>query len=127
MSLDVYLEGATTEHNCMCRHCYHEHTRKETECFYSSNITHNLGPMAEAAGIYKHLWRPEELHEGPIKASELIEPVAAGLALLESDPVRFEKFNSENGWGLYKHFVPFVREYLEALRAYPDATVRASR
>jgi hypothetical protein len=127
MSLDVYLEGKTTECKCVCKECFHEHTRKETEEFYSSNITHNLGAMAEAVGIYKHLWRPEELHDGPIKANELIEPIAAGLALLESDPVRFEKFNSANGWGLYENFVPFVRKYLEALRQYPDATVRASR
>ena len=28
---------------------------------YSANITHNLGLMAEEAGIYQPLWRPEEL------------------------------------------------------------------
>lgn len=28
-------------------------------CIFSANITHNLNAMAEAAGIYKHLWRPE--------------------------------------------------------------------
>jgi hypothetical protein len=76
---------------------------------YDANITHNLGRMAEEAGIYKHLWRPEEL--GITTASELIEPLTAGLALLKADPVRFEAFNSRNGWGMYEHFVPFVERY----------------
>lgn len=92
---------------------------------YTSNITHNLGRMAQEAGIYKHLWHPEELE---IKtARELIEPLKTGLDLLKSDPARFEKFNASNGWGMYEHFVPFVQEYLEACEANPDATVEASR
>jgi len=92
---------------------------------YDSNITHNLGRMAEEAGIYQHLWRPEEI--GITTAAQLIEPLSAGLALLKSDPARFEAFNAPNGWGLYKHFVPFVEEYLGACREYPDATVSVSR
>jgi hypothetical protein len=92
---------------------------------YSSNITHNLNRMAEEAGIYKHLWRPKEL--GITKAAELIEPLTAGLALLKSDPKRFEQFNSSNGWGMYKNFVPWVEQYLEACKADPDATISISR
>ncbi len=71
---------------------------------YSANITHNLGRMADAAGIYQALWRPEEI--GITKAGQLIEPLKAGLALLKSDRLHFETFNSPNGWGLYKNFVP---------------------
>jgi len=92
---------------------------------YDANITHNLGKMAAEAGIYKHLWRPEEI--GIEQAGQLIEPLTAGLALLKSDPARFEAFNSPNGWGMYEHFVPFVEEYLEACRANPDATVSVWR
>lgn len=107
MSLDVYLvELRPTE-------------------VYNANITHNLGSMAEAAGIYEHLWRPGEI--GITKASQLIEPLRVGLALLESDPERFKKFDSPNGWGLYKYFVPFVRRYLKACVESPDADVRVSR
>jgi len=102
MSLDVYLMGD-----------------------YESNITHNLTSMAGEAGIYEALWRPEEI--GITKASQLIEPLTEGLKLLESDPPRFKKFNSDNGWGLYKHFVPFVRNYLEACKSHPQSTVVASR
>lgn len=92
---------------------------------YSANITHNLGKMADAAGIYQCLWRPEEI--GIIKAAQLIEPLAKGLELLKSDPARFEAFNSPNGWGTYKHFVPFVEKYLEACKENPDADVTVGR
>ena len=33
----------------------------ESEEVYSANITHNLGGMADEAGIYEALWRPEEV------------------------------------------------------------------
>ena len=107
MSLDVYL------------------TARRPTMIYGANITHNLGDMARAADIYQHLWRPEELDI--TKAGQLVEPLRAGLALLKSDPERFEKFNSPNGWGMYEHFVPFVEKYLAACEENPDADVRASR
>jgi hypothetical protein len=91
---------------------------------YDANITHNLGRMAREAGIYDCLWHPSEA--GITKASQLIEPLRAGLALLKSDPARFEAFNAPNGWGLYKHFVPFVERYLAACEENPDADVEAS-
>ena len=92
---------------------------------YSANITHNLGAMAEEAGIYQHLWRPDEINV--TKAAQLIEPLRAGLALLKSDPERFKKFDADNGWGLYIHFVPFVEKYLQECVKYPGAEVRVSR
>ncbi len=92
---------------------------------YSSNITHNLGAMAERAGIYKHLWRPEELRI--TKARELIAPLSNGLKLLKSDPGFFKKFNPENEWGDYDGLVQFVTEYIEACERYPDADIKVSR
>ena len=91
---------------------------------YWRNITHNLNKMADEAGIYKHLWHPGEV--GITTAGQLIEPLAAGLELLRSDPERFKKFNPDNGWGKYEGLVEFVADYLNACREYPDATVRAS-
>ena len=107
MSLDVYL------------------TRTQPTIVYDANITHNLGKMAKEAGIYYHLWRPEEI--GISKAENLIIPLQEGLELLKSDPERFQKFDSPNGWGLYIHFVPFVEEYLKACIEYPDAEISISR
>jgi hypothetical protein len=97
----------------------------DDEVVYHRNITHNLGNMADEAGIYKHLWRPDEI--GITQASQLIMPLEDGLKLLESDPERFKQFNPSNGWGTYEGFAEFVRDYLEACEKYPDAEVYASR
>ena len=94
-------------------------------CVFDANITHNLGRMAAEAGIYEALWRPEEV--GITTASQLIEPLTVGLALLKADPPRFMEHNRANGWGMYEHFVPFVERYLEACKENPDATVSANR
>lgn len=92
---------------------------------YSANITHNLGEMAEAAGIYMALWRPEEI--GITTAQQLIEPLTAGLQKMVADPKHYKQYNASNGWGLYQDFVPWVIAYLEACKEWPDATVEVSR
>lgn len=107
MSLDVYLEVV-----------------QPTDVF-SQNITHNLGSMAEEAGIYQHCWRPEEI--GITHAKQLIEPLRTAIIAMEADPPRFEKHNASNGWGLYEHFLPWLKKYLAACEEYPDAAVRVSR
>lgn len=38
-----------------------------------------------------------------------------------------ETFNSDNGWGMYVNFVPFVEKYLNACKQYPDAKVEVWR
>lgn len=98
---------------------------EESPEVFSANITHNLNTMADEAGIYKALWRPDE--NGITKAAQLIEPLEAGLALMKSDPDRFIKLNPKNGWGSYKDFLPWVERYIHACREYPDAEVRVSR
>ena len=107
MSLDVYLEAV----------------RPTTVFDY--NITHNLGKMAEEAGIYQAMWRPEEI--GITKAGQLIPLLETGLTMLNADPDRFKQFNPENGWGSYDGLVRFAEKYLEACKENPDATVRVSR
>lgn len=92
---------------------------------YSANITHNLGRMAGAAGIYEALWRPEEI--GITKAEQLIEPLAKGLALLREFPSRFRALNPPNGWGNYEGLARFVEDYLAACREYPEAKVNVWR
>jgi len=95
---------------------------------YCGNITHNLGEMAAAAGIYEYLWRPEEIIHSPvIHARQLIEPLSKGLEKLKSDPDKYKKYNAQNGWGEYPHFIAFLEQYLDACRVHPDAEVTASR
>ncbi len=98
---------------------------EEADEVYNANITHNLNTMATEAGIYEHLWQPGLI--GVTTARELIEPLREGLALLESDPERFKKFNPANGWGDYEGFCVFVEEYLAACEKHPDAKIRVSR
>lgn len=92
---------------------------------FEANITHNLNKMATAAGIYQHLWRPEEF--GITKAHEIIEPVSQGLRKMMENPVRFKKFNAPNGWGTWDHFVPWIEKYLSACEQNPNATIEVSR
>lgn len=92
---------------------------------YWRNITHNLSRMAAKAGIYEHLWRPDEI--GITKASELIEPLRGGLARLRADPQGFRVYNPPNGWGDYDGLIAFVESYLTACEAYPSATIHVSR
>jgi len=98
---------------------------QDGEHLFDRNITHNLNKMADAAGIYNCLWRPDE--NGITKASQCIKPLQDGLAALVADPDGFRKYDSPNGRGLYIHFVPFVTAVLMACIEYPDADVKVSR
>ena len=97
----------------------------DEEQVYWANITHNLGEMAAEAGIYQALWRPEEI--GATKAKDIIDVVELGLTDMKARPEFYEQFNASNGWGLYKHFVPWVERYLEALKKFPEAEISVSR
>lgn len=108
MSLDVYLT---------CKHCNHQ--------VFSANITHNLGAMAQEAGIYGVVWRPEENRVS--RAYDLVLPLRQAVEQMELDPTRFRKHDAANGWGTYKDFLPWLRRYLEACEQYPDCRVEASR
>lgn len=117
----------------------------QRESLYSANITHNLNRMADEAGLYEALWRPYQLKPGydipedeydeeydfekanPVQAHEIISIIEKGLKDMKARPKHYEKFNSSNGWGMYEHFVPFIEEYLEALKKYPEAFVECDR
>jgi len=111
MSLDVYLNTKDVDGNEIG--------------VYDSNITHNLTEMADKAGIYYALWRPEE--KGWKQAKDIVPILEKGLTKLKAKPQYYKKFDAENGWGTYKHFVPFVEQYLEACKQYPSAEISVSR
>jgi hypothetical protein len=138
MSLDVGLYRKKYVSYDMLN--FHE----EKEEIYHDNITHNLNVMAEQAGIYKALWRPYQLHKDyvhtedykiemafedsvTIIASDIISIIEQGLDLLKNRPDYFNKFDSPNGWGKYVNFVPFVENYLNALKQYPNSIVIVDR
>lgn len=96
-----------------------------SDTVFERNITHNLGKMADAAGLYDPMWGAED--HGLTHARMLIEPLRTGLERLRADPETFKKLNPSNGWGNYDGLVAFAAAYLEACTQYPDATVRVSR
>lgn len=100
-------------------------TSEDSETVYSANITHNLNHMADEAMLYNCLWRPDE--HGITHAEQLIPLLETGLALLQSDPERFEALNPSNGWGSYHGLRQFVADYLVACKEYPSAEVSVSR
>ena len=149
MSLDVYLKSRQTEPNVVTGVIYIREageTRRITRAewnrrypgrepvtvtiddagvLYEANITHNLAKMAYEAGLYEVIWEPNE--HGINKARQLIEPIQSGLNALIAEPYHYQQFNPPNGWGSYNMFVPWVKRYLDACRANPDADVSVSR
>ncbi len=152
MSLDIYLYECVT---VTCPSCQHVHDLKEREVpFWDTNLTHNLSQMANEAGLYEALWRPDEL-VNPAEASVLIDAervhnwtavaeirkqfkvrprardliplLRVGLERLRADPARFQALNPENGWGTYAGFVPWVERYLAQCEAHPGAYVRVTK
>ena len=136
MGLDVYLVKKVWE-----TEDFETFTNREDE-YYHGKITHNLWKMAKACGLYNILWYPYRLFRTEfaneneemeyeshceIQAIQLIEPMERGLKELKSNPAKYKTYNSENGWGLYEHFLPFVEKYLEACKQYPDLLVRVDK
>jgi hypothetical protein len=122
MSLDIYFYNRAKEKKT-CDHCGSDYWTNE-EIFWK-NITHNLGTMAQEAGIYHHLWRPDEISvEHP---RQMIAPLEQGIQMMKDDPERFKKFSASNGWGTYEQFLPWLNELLQACKDYPDAEIRVSR
>ena len=101
------------------------HGKEWSDKVFHGNITHNLARMAEAVGLYKPLWRPEEI--GVERAEQLIPLLEEGLATLKECPDIAKGFNPSNGWGAYETLVAFVERYLAACREWPQAEVEVSR
>ena len=65
------------------------------------NLTHNLGEMASACGLYEPLWRAEE--NGWYEAGDIIEPLENGISnLLINEKELKAKYTPDNGWGNYE-------------------------
>ena len=106
MSLDIWL------------------TKTMPTAVFDANITHNLGRMAEEAGIYDHLWHPARV--GVTKAEQLIDPLQKALTAMYADPARFKAFDAGNGWGTYEQFLPWLQRLQTACMEHPDAEVGVS-
>lgn len=92
---------------------------------FDSNITYNLGSMAEAAGIYKACWRPDKL--GITKAWQLVPILKEGIRKLKVDPAKYKAYDDPKGWGIYDNFVPWLEKYMNACKDNPSAEVSVCR
>jgi len=97
----------------------------ETNTVFDENITHNMGEMADKAGIYYAMWRPEE--KGWKVAGDIISVLEKGIKKLKAKPKYFEKFNPDNGWGSYELLLEVAEKYLAACKEYPEAKIEVSR
>lgn len=97
----------------------------EIDYVFHADITHNLGEMADKAGLYQTLWRPEEL--GFKTAKDLIPNLEYGRRKLIGDYIYLQQYNPKNGWGNYAGLLAFVYTYLMACKAHPEAIVEVSR
>ena len=77
---------------------------------FDYNITQNQAEMAEQAGIYMHLWSPDEL--GITKAVDLVTPLNKGLSELKANPEKFKEFNPNHPIHFYDGLVDFVDGYI---------------
>jgi hypothetical protein len=102
-----------------------EDEEDELKYVFDANITHNLGKMADKAGIYQACWHPEEI--GATCAADIIPLLEKGVEDMKARPEYFKQFDASNGWGLYIHFLPWVENYLNACREYPDAFIYVNR
>ena len=110
------------------------------------SMTHNLGPMATAAGLYECLWRPyrklpnyvpldesaytlemefEHLHPVQLKYLEL--HLTRGLLSLVEDPKRFKAMNPANGWGTYDQLLEAVIKLLILSKEQPEYYLKCER
>jgi len=98
---------------------------------YASNITHNLSEMAHQvvldSGITLRdvLWHPDK--HGLQFAEDIAEKLDEAFNILLVDPVKFKKFEPENGWGSYEGLCNFVYSYRNACWDSPEAEIMVSR
>lgn len=92
------------------------------EYLVDANITHNLVPMWEKAGIYDALYNSEGL-----EAREVLPILIDGLTDMVANPKKYEKLNSPNGWGLYENAMPWLIELIEGFKDNPEAIIEISR
>lgn len=100
---------------------------KETKpcTIWAIGVTHNLTAMAEAAGLYKCMWRPDEMCI--TLASQMIEPLEKGIDAMIKNKEWLQTMNPENGWGSYDILLSVAQRYLAACVENPNAEVEVSR
>jgi hypothetical protein len=89
---------------------------------FSNNITHNVAPMWNKAGVYDAIYNSEGKAAG-----ELIITLRAGVYDMTYKRPEYELLNPKNGWGDYVSALSFLTSFASACELYPNAIVGVSK
>jgi|DEB0MinimDraft_10_1074344.scaffolds.fasta_scaffold92653_3 hypothetical protein len=92
---------------------------------WHGNITHNLNVMADKAGIYMEVWRPNEI--GVKKAFDIVSALGKAIKDLQTRPSYYRKYNPKNNWGSYETFLEFIKQYQFNCKKYPNSMIGVCR
>jgi len=93
-----------------------------THIVFKDNITHNLGDMASACGLYDPMWHSEGKH-----AKDIINRLQVGLKYLIDNKDEMLKYNPKNNWGSYDNLLQVATDFLAACEKYPNVRIDCSR
>jgi hypothetical protein len=126
MSLDIYLHNhKESSRLSVCDECGHQHECIYNETIYHGNLTHNLVDMADAAGLYQCLWRPNE--NDIFIAEDIIPHLEKALPILLQFPDKFIALQPTNGWGTYEQLVEVVQGYLSKCIHHSQSIISVCR
>ena len=102
-----------------------EQESPERHIVWHGNITHNLNVMADKAGIYMEVWRPDEM--GVKRAFDIVGALGRAIKDLQSRPAYYRKYNPKNHWGSYQTFLDFIKGYQFSCKKYPNSVIGVCR
>lgn len=146
MSLDVYINYKEKKQaNYFLDHpyIYNDLTEGDKSAFHeegywSANITHNLGRMAEhipvrleggiETTLYYICWRPEEIRPTiKVNTDTILESLIQGITYMLTHRKELLEYESPNGWGTYNGFMKFLLNYKQACEDNPNCEIEVSR
>lgn len=89
---------------------------------YDGNMTHNVVPMWDMAGIYDELYNSE----GKL-AKDILPKLKYGREKMANNPEEFKKLNPKNGWGTYEGALLFLDEIITACETWPQGIIHISK
>lgn len=146
MSLDVtikYKQPKKVDYNkthapCGSTMALVPDNHEEEREYWSGNITHNMGNMADhiptsyhvdgedySNNLYSVVWRPEEFN---IANTTIVgEALGNGIAYMVTHRKELEQYNPSNGWGDYDSFLQWLIAYKQQCDENPDCEIEVWR
>ena len=89
---------------------------------YDCNMTHNVTPMWQLAGVYDALYNSDGTPAG-----QWLDVLRNGLRAMQERPAAYELLNPPNGWGRYDHALRFLERWLTSCERHPKALIEVSK